>query len=164
MIPSGANIIEGQKSLANQRIETTTGFWKRRSKSKGWIGPKRKTHFNARRADQVWERGFKEPSRYSRANEFLSQQAFSSLPGISSLLPWSFTGYGIDPFFNSSKRCRWISCPYSFNAELTPDFKTRLTSSLTAIGWCSSLSLWTWLYNAVLQMMAHRKGPGRIPF
>jgi len=32
MIPSGANTIEGQKSLANQRIETTTGKGKRRSK------------------------------------------------------------------------------------------------------------------------------------
>lgn len=45
------------------------GAGKRRSESKGRIAPKRKTYFKARRADQVGEIGFKEPSQQVEAQE-----------------------------------------------------------------------------------------------
>lgn len=47
------------------------GAGKRRSESKGRIAPKRKTYLKARRADQVGEIGFKEPSQQVEAQERL---------------------------------------------------------------------------------------------
>ena len=55
------------------------------------------------------------PPRLESGISFLYYAAFGPAPGLSSLLPWPFTGYGIDPFHHSSNRCGWISCRYSFN-------------------------------------------------
>lgn len=55
------------------------------------------------------------PPRLESVRPFLYYAAFGLAPGLSSLLPWPFTGYGIDPFHHSSNRCGFISCRYSFN-------------------------------------------------
>jgi hypothetical protein len=45
------------------------------------------------------------PPRLESGISFLYYAAFGPAPGLSSLLPWPFTGYGIDPFHHSSNRC-----------------------------------------------------------